>query len=111
MRGVAAPLEDAAPDRPGAVPGELDAAAARGQAIETYTGRCGPMKERGKISMGVPGPINDALRFPDEPVRHKILDMIGDLYLLGRRLQARVVARMTGHTQNIAVLKKVRESL
>jgi UDP-3-O-acyl-N-acetylglucosamine deacetylase len=37
------------------------------------------------------------------------MDMIGDLYLLGRRLQARVVAHMTGHTQNIAVLKKVRE--
>jgi UDP-3-O-acyl-N-acetylglucosamine deacetylase len=39
------------------------------------------------------------------------MDMIGDLYLLGRRLQARVVAHMTGHTQNIAVLKKVREAL
>jgi UDP-3-O-acyl-N-acetylglucosamine deacetylase len=39
------------------------------------------------------------------------MDMIGDLYLLGRRLQARVVAHMTGHTQNIAVLKNVRELL
>jgi UDP-3-O-acyl N-acetylglucosamine deacetylase len=63
------------------------------------------------VLFGEEGPINDALRFPDEPVRHKIMDMIGDLYLLGRRLQARVVAHMTGHTQNIAVLKKVRESL
>jgi len=63
------------------------------------------------VLFGEDGPINDALRFPDEPVRHKIMDMIGDLYLLGRRLQARVVAHMTGHTQNIAVLKKVRELL
>jgi len=63
------------------------------------------------VLFGEEGPINDALRFPDEPVRHKILDSIGDLYLLGRRLQARVVARMTGHTHNIAVLKKVRELL
>ena len=63
------------------------------------------------VLFGEEGPINDVLRFPDEPVRHKIMDMIGDLYLLGRRLQARVVARMTGHTQNIAVLKKVREAL
>ena len=63
------------------------------------------------VLFGEEGPINDALRFPDEPVRHKIMDMIGDLYLLGRRLQARVVAHMTGHTQNIAVLKKVRELL
>ena len=60
------------------------------------------------VLFGDDGPINDALRFPDEPVRHKILDACGDLYLLGRRLQARVVARMTGHTQNIAILKQVR---
>jgi UDP-3-O-acyl N-acetylglucosamine deacetylase len=63
------------------------------------------------VLFGEDGPINDALRFPDEPVRHKILDAIGDLYLLGRRLQARVVATMTGHSQNIAVLKMVRELL
>ncbi len=63
------------------------------------------------ILFGEEGPINDALRFPDEPVRHKILDACGDLYLLGRRLQARVVASMTGHTQNISLLKKVRELL
>jgi len=63
------------------------------------------------ILFGEDGPINDALRFPDEPVRHKIMDAIGDLYLLGRRLQARVVANMTGHSQNIALLKKVRELL
>jgi UDP-3-O-[3-hydroxymyristoyl] N-acetylglucosamine deacetylase len=61
------------------------------------------------VLFGEEGPINDALRFPDEPVRHKIMDMIGDLYLLGRRLQVRVVAHMTGHTQNISVLKKVRD--
>jgi UDP-3-O-acyl N-acetylglucosamine deacetylase len=63
------------------------------------------------VLFGEEGPINDALRFPDEPVRHKIMDIIGDLYLLGRRLQARVVAHLTGHTQNIALLKKVRELL
>ncbi len=61
------------------------------------------------VLFGDEGPINAALRFPDEPVRHKILDAIGDLYLLGRRLQARVVAHMTGHAHNISVLKKVRE--
>jgi len=63
------------------------------------------------ILFGEEGPINDVLRFPDEPVRHKILDAIGDFFLLGRRLQAKVVARMTGHTQNIALLKKVRDLL
>jgi UDP-3-O-acyl N-acetylglucosamine deacetylase len=63
------------------------------------------------VLFGEEGPINDTLRFPDEPVRHKILDAIGDLYLLGRRLQAKVVAHMTGHSHNIALLKKVRELL
>ena len=63
------------------------------------------------VLFGDEGPINCELRFPDEPVRHKIMDSIGDLYLLGRRLEARVVARMTGHTQNISLLKKVRELL
>jgi UDP-3-O-acyl N-acetylglucosamine deacetylase len=61
------------------------------------------------ILFGEDGPINDALRFPDEPVRHKIMDAIGDLYLLGRRLQGRVVANMTGHSDNIALLRKVRD--
>ncbi|HEY5995400.1 MAG TPA: UDP-3-O-acyl-N-acetylglucosamine deacetylase [Candidatus Deferrimicrobiaceae bacterium] len=61
------------------------------------------------ILFGADGPINDALRFPDEPVRHKIMDAIGDLYLLGRRLQCRVVANMTGHSDNIALLRKVRD--
>ncbi len=63
------------------------------------------------VLFGDDGPINDALRFPDEPVRHKILDAIGDMYLLGRRLQAKVVARMTGHSDNSAAMKKVRALL
>ncbi len=63
------------------------------------------------VLFGEDGPINCELRFPDEPVRHKIMDACGDLYLLGRRLQARVIARMTGHSQNISLLKKVRELL
>ncbi len=63
------------------------------------------------VLFGEDGPINCELRFPDEPVRHKILDAFGDMYLLGRRLQARVIARMTGHSQNISLLKKVRELL
>jgi UDP-3-O-[3-hydroxymyristoyl] N-acetylglucosamine deacetylase len=37
------------------------------------------------------------LRFPDEFVRHKMLDLLGDLYLLGRPLRARVIALRAGH--------------
>jgi UDP-3-O-acyl N-acetylglucosamine deacetylase len=48
------------------------------------------------------------LRFPDECVRHKILDIIGDVYLLGRVVRGHVHANMTGHTENIALVKQLR---
>jgi UDP-3-O-[3-hydroxymyristoyl] N-acetylglucosamine deacetylase len=59
------------------------------------------------VLMGESGPINSELRFPDELVRHKVLDAIGDLYLLGRRLQGRVTARMTGHSDNVALIREI----
>jgi len=63
------------------------------------------------LLIGAEGAINDAWRFPNEPVRHKILDAIGDLFLLGRRFKGKVTAQMTGHSDNIALLKKIREEL
>jgi UDP-3-O-acyl-N-acetylglucosamine deacetylase len=42
-------------------------------------------------------PIENAWRFANEPARHKLLDLIGDLALLGRPLQAEVVATRSGH--------------
>ncbi len=44
--------------------------------------------------------LNDSLRFPDEPVRHKILDFIGDLALLGRPLKGHFLAWRSGHRSN-----------
>jgi UDP-3-O-acyl N-acetylglucosamine deacetylase len=61
------------------------------------------------VLIGENGSINDALRFPDEPVRHKILDCIGDLYLLGRPISGKITASMTGHSDNIDLLKRFRE--
>ncbi len=55
--------------------------------------------------------VNTELRFPDEFVRHKILDLIGDFYLLDRPVRGRVTARLTGHTENIALMKKVQEGV
>jgi UDP-3-O-acyl-N-acetylglucosamine deacetylase len=49
------------------------------------------------------------LRFPDEFVRHKILDVIGDVYLLNRPVIGRIVARQTGHLENIALLKEIKK--
>jgi UDP-3-O-acyl N-acetylglucosamine deacetylase len=63
------------------------------------------------LLIGTEGAINDEWRYPNEPVRHKVLDAIGDLFLLGRRLRGKVTARMTGHSDNIAILKKVRDEL
>lgn len=55
--------------------------------------------------------INPPLRFPDEFVRHKILDIIGDFYLLGRPFIGKIVAKLTGHAENIAMLKIINEKL
>ncbi len=42
-------------------------------------------------------PIDNALRFPDEPARHKLLDLVGDLALVGRPIAARIIAKRSGH--------------
>ena len=59
------------------------------------------------VLIGEEGALNDELRFPDEAVRHKILDAIGDLYLLGRPLRGKVTASLTGHSDNIDLLKEI----
>jgi len=55
--------------------------------------------------------VNTKLRFTDEFVRHKILDLIGDFYLLGRPIKGLVTARMTGHSDNNALMRMVRDGL
>jgi UDP-3-O-acyl-N-acetylglucosamine deacetylase len=55
--------------------------------------------------------VNTELRFPEEFARHKILDLIGDFYLLGKPIRGLVTAQMTGHSDNTALLKKIRDSL
>ncbi len=55
--------------------------------------------------------VNTELRFKDEFVRHKILDILGDFYLLNRPIRGKVVARYTGHTENIAMMKKINEEI
>ncbi len=59
------------------------------------------------ILVGEDNVINTELRFPDEFVRHKILDIIGDLYLLGYPIRGKVTARLTGHRDNIALLREI----
>ena len=62
------------------------------------------------ILVGEDNVVNTDLRFPDEFVRHKILDIIGDLYLLGYPIRGRVTAHLTGHRLNIALLRAILSS-
>jgi UDP-3-O-[3-hydroxymyristoyl] N-acetylglucosamine deacetylase len=55
--------------------------------------------------------VNTTLRFPDEFARHKVLDLIGDLYLLCRPVLGHVIAARTGHSDNLALAKAIRSSL
>jgi len=50
---------------------------------------------------------NGPLRFPDEFVRHKVLDLIGDLALAGRRIWGRVVAERAGHAMHTALVQRL----
>jgi UDP-3-O-[3-hydroxymyristoyl] N-acetylglucosamine deacetylase len=52
--------------------------------------------------------INTDLRFPNELARHKILDIMGDFYLLGKPVRGAIKAYMTGHSDNIALLRELR---
>ncbi|ETW95641.1 MAG: hypothetical protein ETSY2_47850, partial [Candidatus Entotheonella gemina] len=51
------------------------------------------------------------LRFPNEFVRHKILDIMGDFYLLGQPIRGHIRANMTGHTDNIALVRQLQTVL
>jgi UDP-3-O-[3-hydroxymyristoyl] N-acetylglucosamine deacetylase len=55
--------------------------------------------------------VNTELRFSDEFVRHKILDLIGDFYLLNRPVRGKVTAHLTGHTENITIMRKIQEGI
>ncbi|MGD8778901.1 MAG: bifunctional UDP-3-O-[3-hydroxymyristoyl] N-acetylglucosamine deacetylase/3-hydroxyacyl-ACP dehydratase [Ignavibacteria bacterium] len=63
-----------------------------------------------KISVGASGFLNDkSLKFKNEPVRHKLLDMIGDLALIGVPLKAQILAARPGHKANVEFAKKIRK--
>lgn len=51
----------------------------------------------------------DGLRFPDEFVRHKVLDLLGDLMVLGRPLKGHVVSVRSGHRSNVAFVRRAHE--
>ena len=56
------------------------------------------------------GPIKNSYRFPNECVRHKIVDLIGDLELVGRPVKGRIVAYKSGHVLNQQLARKLYEA-
>lgn len=78
---------------------EAEAEALRRQGIGART------TEADLLIFGPDGLIGNQLRYPDECVRHKILDMVGDLALLGRDLVGHVVAHRSGHHLNAELVR------
>jgi UDP-3-O-acyl N-acetylglucosamine deacetylase len=63
------------------------------------------------LVFGPRGPMGNKLRFANEPARHKVLDMVGDLSLLGADLCGHVVAYRSGHPLNIALCQALHQRL
>ena len=61
------------------------------------------------LVLGASGVIENKLRFKNEFVRHKILDLIGDLYVLGRPIAGHIVALKSGHSLNFQLVKRIME--
>jgi UDP-3-O-[3-hydroxymyristoyl] N-acetylglucosamine deacetylase/3-hydroxyacyl-[acyl-carrier-protein] dehydratase len=63
-----------------------------------------------KVEVKKEGILNNTeLRFKNEPARHKLLDLIGDLALVGRPLKGQILAARPGHAANVAFAKKIKK--
>jgi UDP-3-O-[3-hydroxymyristoyl] N-acetylglucosamine deacetylase/3-hydroxyacyl-[acyl-carrier-protein] dehydratase len=66
--------------------------------------------KREKIEVKSEGYLNNLeLRFPNEPARHKLLDIVGDLALIGYPIKGRIIANRPGHSSNVAFAKKIKQ--
>src|SRR3954469_24017565 len=66
--------------------------------------------KRDKIEIKSEGYLNNLeLRLPNEPARHKLLDVVGDLALIGYPIKARIIANRPGHSTNVAFAKKIKQ--
>ncbi|HEY6082892.1 MAG TPA: bifunctional UDP-3-O-[3-hydroxymyristoyl] N-acetylglucosamine deacetylase/3-hydroxyacyl-ACP dehydratase [Chitinophagaceae bacterium] len=66
--------------------------------------------KREKISVKSEGILNNIqLRFPNEPARHKLLDVVGDLALIGYPVKAHIIANRPGHSSNVEFARKIKQ--
>jgi UDP-3-O-[3-hydroxymyristoyl] N-acetylglucosamine deacetylase/3-hydroxyacyl-[acyl-carrier-protein] dehydratase len=63
-------------------------------------GMCRHLSPKDVLVIGDDGPIENSYRFENEPVRHKIVDLLGDLYLSGAEIHGKFVAHKSGHNLN-----------
>jgi UDP-3-O-[3-hydroxymyristoyl] N-acetylglucosamine deacetylase/3-hydroxyacyl-[acyl-carrier-protein] dehydratase len=65
---------------------------------------------RTKVEVKTEGYLNNLeLRFPNEPARHKLLDVIGDLALIGYPIKSHIIANRPGHSSNVEFAKKIKQ--
>jgi UDP-3-O-[3-hydroxymyristoyl] N-acetylglucosamine deacetylase / 3-hydroxyacyl-[acyl-carrier-protein] dehydratase len=70
------------------------------------------MLNKPKVEVKKEGILNNIeLRYNNEPARHKLLDIIGDLALAGRPLKAQILAARPGHAANVAFAKKLKKAM
>ena len=125
MQGVAAYAEEVAPSRTFCFLRELEALHDHGlirggdvdnavvivDEVKTDTELAALAKKLGKDKFEVEktGYLNNTeLRFPNEPARHKLLDVIGDLSLVGAPIKGKIVATKPGHKANVAFAQQLR---
>jgi UDP-3-O-[3-hydroxymyristoyl] N-acetylglucosamine deacetylase/3-hydroxyacyl-[acyl-carrier-protein] dehydratase len=77
---------------------------------EEEMGRLAGIFKKDKIEVKSEGYLNNLeLRFPNEPARHKLLDVIGDLALIGYPIKAHIIANRPGHFSNVEFAKMIKQ--
>jgi UDP-3-O-[3-hydroxymyristoyl] N-acetylglucosamine deacetylase/3-hydroxyacyl-[acyl-carrier-protein] dehydratase len=77
---------------------------------EEEMGRLAGIFKKEKIEVKSEGYLNNLeLRFPNEPARHKLLDVVGDLALIGYPIKSHIIANRPGHSSNVAFAKLIKQ--
>lgn len=79
---------------------------------EDQVARISKIFQKTDVQVSEEGILNNlSLRFPNEPARHKLLDVVGDLALVGFPFKAHIIANRPGHAANVKFAKKIKEHI
>lgn len=79
---------------------------------EDQVERISKVFKKNDVKVSEEGILNNLrLRFPNEPARHKLLDVVGDLALVGFPFKAHIIANRPGHASNVRFAKKIKEHI